>query len=123
MQRAAYCTQLRAQGQGDAADCLERDWEDFVTFYDFPEEHWLHLRTSNPVESIFAGVRLRTNAAERMRVRENALYLVFKLELRLGTNWRPINGRTQLALLLAGERFTDGGLQRSQPATTEGTAA
>jgi hypothetical protein len=68
-------------------------------------------------------VRLRTKASERMHVRENALYLVFKLVLRLGTNWRPINGRDQLALLLAGERFTDGRLQRSQPATTEGTAA
>jgi putative transposase len=119
--RAAYCVELRAKGQADAADCLERDWEDFVTFYDFPEEHWLHLRTSNPIESVFAGVRLRTNAAKRMRVRENALYLVFKLILRLSTNWRAINGRNQLSLLLAGERFVDGRLQR-QP-TQEGVAA
>jgi hypothetical protein len=66
-------------------------------------------------------VRLRTNAAKRMRVRENALYLVFKLILRLGTNWRAINGRNQLSLLLAGERFVDGRLQR-QP-STEGAAA
>jgi putative transposase len=58
--RAEYCTKLRATGHGDAADCLERDWEDFIAFYDFPEVHWTHLRTSNPVESIFAGVRLRT---------------------------------------------------------------
>jgi len=107
----------------DAADCLERDWEDFVTFYDYPEEHWTHLRTSDPLESIFAGVRLRTNAAKRMQVCENALYLVFKLVLRLGTNWRPLNGRNQLGLLLAGERFIDGRLARTQRATTEGTAA
>lgn len=99
----------------------QRDAEDFLTFYDFPEEHWLHLRTTNPIESVFAGVRLRTNAAKRMRVRENALYLVFKLVLRLSTNWRAINGRNQLSLLLAGERFVDGRLQR-QP-TTEGAAA
>ncbi|MHB1501783.1 MAG: IS256 family transposase [Candidatus Dormibacteria bacterium] len=121
--RAEYCTQLRAQAQGDAADCLERDWDEFVTFYDFPEEHWLHLRTSNPIESIFAGVRLRTDATKRMHVRENALYLVFKLVLRLGTRWHPINGRNQLTLLLAGERFVDGRLQRSQPTTMEGSAA
>jgi len=121
--RAEYCTQLRAQAQGDAADCLERDWDDFVTFYDFPEEHWLHLRTSNPIESIFAGVRLRTDATKRMQVRENALYLVFKLVLRLSTKWHPINGRNQLTLLLAGEIFVDGRLQRSQPTTMEGTAA
>jgi hypothetical protein len=57
--------------------------------YDYPKEHWAHQRTSNPIESIFAGVRLRTNAAKRMQVRENALYLVFKLVLHLGTNWRP----------------------------------
>ncbi len=119
--RAAYCVELRAKGQGQAAECLERDWEDFVTFYDFPEEHWLHLRTSNPIESVFSGVRLRTNAARRMRVRENALYLVFKLVMRLSTNWRAINGRNQLSLLLAGERFVDGRLQR-QP-TQEGAAA
>ncbi len=119
--RAGFAQELRAQGQANAADCLERDAQDFLTFYDFPEEHWLHLRTTNPIESIFAGVRLRTNAAKRMRVRENALYLVFKLILRLGTNWRAINGRNQISLLLAGERFVDGRLQR-QPAT-EGAAA
>ncbi len=122
-QRAGYCTKLRATGHGDAADCLERDWEDFVTFYDFPEEHWTHLRTSNPVESIFAGVRLRTNATKRLRSRENALYLVFKLVLRLSTNWRPINGRNQLALLLDGERFDDGRLRRTPAPNMEGTAA
>jgi putative transposase len=122
-QRAELCVQLRAQGQADAAACLERDWEDFVTFFDFPEEHWTHLRTTNPIESIFAGVRLRTNAAKRMRVRENALYLVFKLVTRLSMNWRAINGPNQLLLLLAGEHFVDGKLHRDQPANTEGAAA
>ena len=89
---------------------MERDWEDFVTFYDFPEEHWVHLRTSNPIESIFAGVRLRTNASKRLRVRENALYLVFKLVLRLSLNWRTINAPNQLKLLLSGHHFHDGQL-------------
>ena len=112
--RAELCAQWRAQGQADAAACLERDWEDFVAFYDFPQEHWLHLRTTNAIESVFAGVRLRTDATKRMRVRENALYLVFKLVTRLSTNWRAINGPNQLALLLAGERFIDGKLQRDQ---------
>ena len=120
--RAEYCIKLRATRHGDAADCLERDWGDFTAFYDFPEEHWTHLRTSNPVESIFAGVRLRTNSTKRLRSRENALYLVFKLVLRLSTNWRPINGRNQLALLLDGEYFDDGRLRRTST-TREGTAA
>jgi transposase-like protein len=85
-QRVTYCAQLRTPGQADAADCLERDGHDFITFYDFPQEHWTHLRTSNPIESIFAGVRLRTDAAKRMRGRDNVLYLVFKLVLQLSTN-------------------------------------
>lgn len=71
--RDGLCAWLRAQGQEPAAACLEREWEDFVTFYDFPEEHWVHLRTSNPIESIFSGVRLRTNASKRLRVPENAI--------------------------------------------------
>jgi transposase-like protein len=122
-QREAYCKQLRAQGHPDAAACLERDWDDFTRFYDFPEEHWIHLRTSNPIESVFSGVRLRTNAAKRMKVRENAAYLVFKLVMRLSTNWRGINGRNQIELLLAGETFVNGKLKRAAQSLQEGTAA
>src|SRR5205823_5786298 len=114
--RDALCARLRDLGQESAAACLERDWEDFVTFYSFPEEHWVHLRTSNPIESIFAGVRLRTNASKRLRVRENALYLVFKLVLRLSLNWRGINAPNQLRLLLAGHVFRDGQLVLTESA-------
>jgi putative transposase len=108
--RDALCAWLRGRGQEPAAACLERDWQDFVTFYAFPEEHWVHLRTSNPIESIFSGVRLRTDASKRLRVPENALYLVFKLVLRLSLNWRAINAPNQLRLLLAGHVFRDGQL-------------
>lgn len=121
--RDEYCIQLRLQGQTNAAECLERDWEDFVTFFDFPEEHWVHIKTSNPIESIFDGVKTRTNATKRMHKRENALYLTFKLVCRLSTTWRPINGINQLALLLAGHRYVDGKLQLDQPITQEGVAA
>ena len=65
--RDALCARLRDLGQEPAAACLARDWEDFVSLYDFPEEHWVHLRTSNPIESIFSGVRLRTNASKRLK--------------------------------------------------------
>ena len=107
---------LHGQGQDPAAETLYRDWDDFTTFYDFPAEHWLHLRTSNPIESVFAGVRLRTNVAKRARVRENALYLVFKIVERLATRWRVLNGgATVMALVLAGERFVDGILVRRPP--------
>ncbi|HEX6508261.1 MAG TPA: IS256 family transposase [Chloroflexota bacterium] len=108
--RDALCAWLRDQGQASAAACLERDWEDFVSVYDFPEEPWIHLRTSNPIESIFSGVRLRTNASKRLRVPDNALYLVFKLVLRLSLSWRGINAPNQLGLLLAGHRFENGRL-------------
>ena len=108
--RDVLYARLRGLGQTPAAACLERDWEDFVTLYDFPEEHWVHLRTSNPIESIFSGVRLRTNASKRLRVRENALYLVFKLVLRLSLNWRGFNAPNQLRLLLDGHQFRDGQL-------------
>ena len=90
--RDEYVAELRTLSQSRAAECLERDWADFVTFYRYPKEHWVHLRTSNPVESIFAGVRLRTNAAKRMRTREAALYLVSKVVERLSENWRALNG-------------------------------
>jgi len=106
----ALCAWLRGLHQEPAAACVERDWEDFVTLYDFPEEHWVHLRTSNPIESIFSGVRLRTNAAKRLKVRENALYLVFKLVMRLSLNWRGIGAPNQLRLLLDGHQFRDGQL-------------
>ena len=71
-------------------------------------------RRTLPIESVFAGVRLRTDAAKRMRQRENALYLVYKIVRRLGFSWRALNGGPNLmALVLAGEVFKDGVLQRS----------
>ena len=100
---------LGARHQDPAVETLYRDWDDFTSFYDFPAEHWVHLRTSNVVESIFAGVRLRTDVAKRMRRRENALYLVFKVVQRLERRWRPLNGGlTVMILVLRGERFVDG---------------
>ena len=62
--RDEYVSELRADGRGDAADTVLRDWESFVSFYDFPVEHWVHLRTTNPLESVFSAVRLRTDATQ-----------------------------------------------------------
>jgi transposase-like protein len=107
--RDAFVRDLRALGQGPAAETVLRDWADFVRFYHYPKEHWVHLRTSNPVESVFAGVRLRTTAAKRLRTREAALYLVFKIVERLSGTWRALNGGENLmTLVLEGCRFTDG---------------
>jgi putative transposase len=101
---------LRQAGQAAGADTVLRDLDDFLTFYDFPQEHWLHLRTTNPIESIFAGVRLRTNVTKRAPNRENAQYLVFKLIERLSQNWRRITGSNLCELVLSGRRFADGRL-------------
>ena len=108
-EREATVAWLRRVDQADAAATLLRDWDDLVTYYDYPAEHWRHLRTSNVVESVFAGVRIRTTVAKRARRRENALYLVFKIVERLAGSWRTLNGgATIMALLLAGARFEDG---------------
>ncbi len=74
--RDEYVSELRTEGRGDAAETVLRDWDDFVSFYDFPVEHWVHLRTTNPLESVFSAVRLRTDAARRMKRRDSVLYLV-----------------------------------------------
>jgi transposase-like protein len=111
--RDSYVAELRAMDQGPAAETVLRDWEDFVSFYHYPKEHWVHLRTTNPLESIFSGVRLRTDATKRMRRRDNALYLVFKVVERLSSNWRGLNGGANLmTLVLEGCTFKDGVLQR-----------
>jgi putative transposase len=94
-ERDASLTWLRGQGQADAAATLLRDWEHLVTFYDLPAERWRHLRTSNVVESVFAGVRLRTDVAKRARVRENALHLVFRIVERLAGSWSQLDGEAR----------------------------
>jgi transposase-like protein len=111
--RDQYVAELMGRGQRSAAETVLRDWDDFVTFYHYPKEHWIHLRTTNPIESIFSGVRLRTDTARRIRRRDNALYLVFKIVERLSRNWRALNGGANLmALVLEGRTFKDGILQR-----------
>jgi putative transposase len=122
--RDRYVTDLRSADQNSAAETVLRDWEEFVTFYHYPKEHWIHLRTSNPMESIFGGVRLRTNAAKRLRRRDNALYLVFKVVERLSGSWRTLNGGGNLmALVLAGCRFKDGLMQRQEACQLAGATA
>jgi putative transposase len=121
--RSRYVAELCAAGQAAAAETVQRDWDDFVTFYRFPKEHWIHLRTSNPIESLFSGVRLRTDATKRMRTREAALYLVFKIVERLGRNWRALNGGENLmTLVLEGCVFKDG-IRQPRPAPEEAARA
>jgi transposase-like protein len=79
---------LREAGYGRAADCLENDLDRCLTFYGFPEAHWSHLRTTNVIESVFAPVRLRTNAAKRFKRTKSGVYLVHQVIERLSRRWR-----------------------------------
>jgi transposase-like protein len=83
-------TDLRTAGYDRAADCLEDDLDRCLTFYRFPEAHWPHLRTTNVVESPFASVRLRTNAAKRFKKTKSGVYLVHQVMLRLEASWRRL---------------------------------
>jgi len=108
--------ELRQAGHEAAAETVLRDLDDFLTFYDFPQEHWQHLRTSNPIESVFAGVRLRTNVTKRLPNVNNAVSLVFKIVQRLAQHWRKITGSNLCGLVLAGVRFVDGQMAQSMAA-------
>lgn len=79
-----------------ASECLTKDIETMFTYFDFPKQHWIHLKTSNPIESAFAPVRLRTNAAKRLRTATGALYLVYTLIERYSHSWRTINAPEKL---------------------------
>ena len=89
-------------------DCLEKDRTELLAFYDFPAEHWGHLRTSNPIESTFATVRLRTYRTKGPGSRKAALAMVFKLARKAEKGWRKLNGSAKLQDLIDGIVFVDG---------------
>jgi transposase-like protein len=91
-----------------AAECLTKDREALLTFYDFPGEHWVHLRTTNPIESVFATVRLRHDKTKGSGTRTACLAMVFKLMESASKGWRSLNGSPLLAEVVRGTRFTDG---------------
>ena len=91
-----------------AADCLARDRETLLTFYDFPAAHWQHLRTTNPIESTFATIRLRTVKTRNCLSAKTALSLIHQLALSAQKRWRRLRGFEQLADLVAKVKFIDG---------------
>jgi transposase-like protein len=91
-----------------AVERLADDWERRVTFYQFPREHWVHLRTTNIVESPFATVRLRTTAAKRFKKVENATALIWKLLQVTESTFRRLKGAELLPAVYAGEQYRDG---------------
>jgi len=91
-----------------AVDCLAKDRDVLLAFYDFPAEHWIHLRTTNPIESTFATVRLRTKRTKGSGSRIACLTMVYKLMQSASKKWRLLNGTQVLAEVLRGTIFVDG---------------
>src|SRR5260370_18129738 len=82
-----------------AAQCLAKDRQALLAFYDFPAEHWKHLRTSNPIESTFATVRHRTLRSKGCLANKTALAMAFKLFMAAQKTWRRLDGHNQLPKL------------------------
>ena len=91
-----------------AVECLTKDRDALLAFYDFPAEHWKHLRTSNVIESAFATVRHRTVRSKGCLSNKTALAMIFKLAEAAEKSWRRLNGHNQLPKLILGVKFTDG---------------
>src|SRR5579872_1704019 len=91
-----------------AVACLTKDREALLVFFDFPAEHWDHLRTSNPIESVFATVRHRTVRTKGSLSQKTAKLMVFKLVLAAAKTWRRLKGQNQLPKLVEGVRFQNG---------------
>lgn len=101
----AWCRKREVEG---AAKLLDRDWERMLTFYEFPKEHWKHLRTTNVVESPFATVRLRTTAAKRFKKVANATAVIWKTLLVAEQSFRKLDAPELLAEVAEGATYVDG---------------
>jgi len=93
-----------------AVECLLKDKEDLFTFYEFPATHWTHIRTTNPIESTFATVRLRTKKTKGCGSRTATLSMVFKLTMEASKNWLKLKGHKLILLVLENKKFVDGEL-------------
>jgi putative transposase len=97
-----------------AAECLAKDRDSLLTFYDFPAEHWIHIRTTNPIESTFATVRLRTAKTRGCVSRAGILAMVFKLTKSAEQRWRKLKGAARLTQVIDGVHFKDGLQEEAQ---------
>jgi transposase-like protein len=101
-----------------AVTCLLKDRDALLTFYDFPAEHWDHLRTSNPIESVFATVRHRTVRTKGALSQDTARLIVFKLVMAAARTWRRLKGENQLPKVVQGVRFRNGVEVKQTPKQT-----
>ena len=99
-----------------AVECLNKDRKPLLEFYDFPAEHWGHLRTTNPIESTFATVRLRQRRTKGCGSREASLTMAFMLVRQAERHWRRLNGSEVIVQVLEGKKFKDGVLVQDRAA-------
>ena len=95
-----------------ATECLSKDRDVLLTFYDYPAEHWAHIRTTNPIESVFSTVRLRHCKTKGSGSRAACLTMVYKLMESASKKWRALNGSTLLPEVVKGTVFVDGVRQK-----------
>lgn len=106
----AFLEKYRAKFSA-ACECLSKDRDVLLSFYDFPAEHWAHLRTTNPIESTFSTIRLRHRRTKGSGTRRTSLAMMFKLAQAAQKRWRRLNGHQQITHLIEGRTFIDGTLQ------------
>ncbi|WP_436715893.1 IS256 family transposase [Roseiconus lacunae] len=106
----AFCEKYQAK-YSQACDCLKKDRSVLLTFYDFPAEHWSHLRTTNPIESTFATIRLRHRKTKGNGSRRASLAMMFKLAESASKKWRRLNSHEKIIHVIEGRSFKDGILQ------------
>ena len=102
------CAEKYGAKYGKAVTCLTKDREAPLALYDFPAEHWDHLRTGNPIESVFATVRHRTVRTKGALSHKTAKLMVFKLVQAAAKTWRRLKGANQLPMVIEGVTLTDG---------------
>ena len=96
-----------------ACECLRKDREQLLTFYDFLAEYWSHLRTTNPIESTFATIRLRHRKTKGNGTRRASLAMVFELAQSASIKWRRLRSYEKISLVIEGRSFQDGIMQES----------
>ena len=118
--RSGFSQWCRGHSYEAASEILERDWGRMVTFYDYPAEHWGHIRTTNPVESPFAALRLRTDAAKRYRRVDRAIAVIWKMLMVAERRFRRLKAPELMMDVCLGAEYKDGIVINT---TTENVAA
>jgi len=103
-------------------ECIEKDWSQLVTFFNFPAEHWVSIRTTNPIESSFATVKLRTKSTRGAGSKKSAATMAFKLLKECEKKWRVIRGWREIEKLLQGLEYKDGVMINRQEQNQEAAA-